>query len=62
MGNCDERMKAIQYLCSDGAVHEKFWLLRDGISEIRAQREEKTDRIRWTITNASWAAANPMNG
>ena len=48
MGKCDERVQAIHYLSGDGVVHEKVTFFGDGKSEIRAQREEETDRIRRT--------------
>src|SRR5258708_32961545 len=46
--NCDECMKMTKNFRGDGVVHEKFAFLRDGVSYIRAQREEETDRIRRT--------------
>src|SRR4029077_6507633 len=39
-------MQAIKYFRSDEVVHETFTFFEDGVSEIRAQREEKTNRIR----------------
>jgi hypothetical protein len=48
MGQFDERVQAIQHIRGDGGVHETFTLFEERISEVRAQREEKTDRIRWT--------------